>query len=39
MSLEENSTLKRFHPEILFFDLNNGHVLNGAFIALTKTDL
>jgi hypothetical protein len=35
----ENSTLKRFHPETLFFDLNNGRILNAAFIALAKTDL
>ena len=35
----ENSTLKRFHPETRFLDLNNRRELDGIFIALAKTNL
>lgn len=35
----ENSTLKRFHPEAQFLDLSNRRELDGIFSALEKTDL
>jgi cellulose biosynthesis protein BcsQ len=35
----ENSTLKRFHPEALFLDLNRSRQLDGIFSAFEKTDL
>jgi hypothetical protein len=35
----ENSTLKRFHPDTLFLDLNNRRELDGIFSALEKTSL
>ncbi len=35
----ENSTLKRFHPDTRFFDLNNRRELDGIFAALEKSNL
>jgi cellulose biosynthesis protein BcsQ len=35
----ENSTLKRFHPDTRFLDLNNRRELDGIFDALEKTSL
>jgi hypothetical protein len=35
----ENSTLKRFHPDTLFLDLNNLRELDGIFAALEKANL
>lgn len=35
----ENSTLKRFHPETGFLDLGNRHELDAIFIALEKANL
>ena len=35
----ENSTLKRFHPETRFLDLNNQRNLDGIFTALGKMNL
>ena len=35
----ENSTLKRFHPETRFLDLDNRRELNGIFGALEKSNL
>jgi CobQ/CobB/MinD/ParA nucleotide binding domain len=35
----ENSTLKRFHPEVSFLDLGNRRELDGIFAALEKNDL
>jgi|SRR5580698_8781560 cellulose biosynthesis protein BcsQ len=35
----ENSTLKRFHPDTRFLDLNNRRELDGIFTALEKADL
>jgi hypothetical protein len=35
----ENSTLKRFHPDTLFLDLDNRRELDGIFSALEKSDL
>jgi len=35
----ENSTLKRFHPDAQFLDLSNRRELDGIFGALEKTDL
>ena len=35
----ENSTLKRFHPEAVFLDLSNRRELDGIFGALEKTSL
>jgi hypothetical protein len=35
----ENSTLKRFHPEARFLDLNNWRELDGIFAAVEKTNL
>ncbi len=35
----ENSTLKRFHPDTLFLDLNNRRELDGIFAALEKANL
>ncbi len=35
----ENSTLKRFHPEALFLDLNNRRELDGIFEAVEKANL
>ena len=35
----ENSTLKRFHPEVSFLDLGNRRELDGIFSALEKTKL
>ena len=35
----ENSTLKRFHPEARFLDLGNRRELDGIFAALEKTSL
>jgi MinD superfamily P-loop ATPase len=35
----ENSTLKRFHPDTRFFDLDNHRELDGIFSALDKTHL
>jgi hypothetical protein len=34
----ENSTLKRFHPDTRFLDLNNRRELDGIFSALEKTN-
>ena len=35
----ENSTLKRFHPDTRFLDLSNRRDLDGIFSALAKTNL
>jgi len=35
----ENSTLKRFHPDTRFLDLNNRRELDGIFAALEKASL
>ena len=35
----ENSTLKRFHPDTRFLDLNNRRELDGIFSALEKANL
>jgi len=35
----ENSTLKRFHPDTRFLDLNNRRELDGIFAALEKANL
>jgi hypothetical protein len=35
----ENSTLKRFHPDTRFLDLNNRRELDGIFSALEKSNL
>ena len=35
----ENSTLKRFHPDTRFLDLNNRRELDGIFTALEKANL
>jgi hypothetical protein len=35
----ENSTLKRFHPDTRFLDLSNRRDLDGIFAALAKTNL
>jgi len=35
----ENSTLKRFHPDTRFLDLNNRRELDGIFAALEKSNL
>ena len=35
----ENSTLKRFHPDTRFLDLDNHRELDGIFTALEKTNL
>lgn len=35
----ENSTLKRFHPEARFLDLSNRRALDGIFVGLEKDDL
>jgi hypothetical protein len=35
----ENSTLKRFHPEAHFIDLSNRRELDGIFAALEKSNL
>jgi CobQ/CobB/MinD/ParA nucleotide binding domain len=35
----ENSTLKRFHPDTQFLDLNNRRELDGIFAALEKANL
>jgi hypothetical protein len=35
----ENSTLKRFHPDTRFLDLDNRRELDGIFAALEKTNL
>jgi len=35
----ENSTLKRFHPDTRFLDLNNRRELDGIFCALEKSNL
>lgn len=35
----ENSTLKRFHPEVRFLDLSNRRELDGIFAALEKANL
>lgn len=35
----ENSTLKRFHPDARFLDLGNRRELDGIFIALEKSPL
>jgi cellulose biosynthesis protein BcsQ len=35
----ENSTLKRFHPDARFLDLDSRRELDGIFTALEKTDL
>lgn len=35
----ENSTLKRFHPDTVFLDLNNRRILNSVFSALGKTNV
>jgi hypothetical protein len=35
----ENSTLKRFHPDTRFLDLNNRRDLDGIFAALAKANL
>src|SRR5574338_1508124 len=35
----ENSTLKRFHPDTRFLDLNNRRELDGIFNALEKSNL
>ncbi len=35
----ENSTLKRFHPDTRFLDLNNQRELDGIFTALEKANL
>src|SRR5690349_3608004 len=35
----ENSTLKRFHPDARFLDLASHRELDGLFAALEKTDL
>ena len=35
----ENSTLKRFHPDTRFLDLNNRRELDGIFSALEKASL
>jgi hypothetical protein len=35
----ENSTLKRFHPDTRFLDLENRRELDGIFAALEKTNL
>jgi cellulose biosynthesis protein BcsQ len=35
----ENSTLKRFHPDTQFLDLSNRRELDSIFAALEKTDL
>jgi hypothetical protein len=35
----ENSTLKRFHPDTRFLDLGNRRELDGVFTALEKADL
>jgi len=35
----ENSTLKRFHPEARFLDLSKRRALDGIFIALEKANL
>jgi hypothetical protein len=35
----ENSTLKRFHPDTRFLDLSNRRDLDNIFAALTKTNL
>jgi cellulose biosynthesis protein BcsQ len=35
----ENSTLKRFHPDARFLDLDSRRELDGVFTALEKTDL
>jgi hypothetical protein len=35
----ENSTLKRFHPDTRFLDLGNRRELDGIFTALEKTNL
>jgi hypothetical protein len=35
----ENSTLKRFHPNSLFFDIEEGKEMDSIFTTLEKTDL
>lgn len=35
----ENSTLKRFHPDTRFLDLDNRRELDGIFAALEKSNL
>jgi len=35
----ENSTLKRFHPDTRFLNLNNRRELDGIFSALEKSNL
>jgi len=35
----ENSTLKRFHPEAVFLDIGDAKEIDSIFVALEKTDL